>query len=150
MIQVMETPATEQIEALAADMARAWNRHDMAAFAVGFAFDADFVNVIGMHWRGRAEIQAMHERLHQSIFRDSQIRQLDSSVRFLRSDFAVAHYSWEMTGSHGTENWKVPEVRRTTMSMVLAPSKTAPHGWEIAALHNTEVVNVTMSDVDGK
>jgi hypothetical protein len=35
----------------------AWNRHDMKAFANLFAEDADFVNVAGAWWKGRAEIE---------------------------------------------------------------------------------------------
>jgi uncharacterized protein (TIGR02246 family) len=37
-----------------------WNSHDMANYAAQFTEDADFVNVVGMHWRGRQQIETMH------------------------------------------------------------------------------------------
>ena len=36
----------------------AWNRHDMAALAAVFTPDAQFVNVVGLWWKSRAEIEA--------------------------------------------------------------------------------------------
>ena len=36
----------------------AWDRHDMNAFGALFDSDADFVNVTGTHWHGRAEARA--------------------------------------------------------------------------------------------
>lgn len=43
---------------------KAWNSHDMKAFANLFTEDADFVNVIGLWWKGRGDIQKQHELLH--------------------------------------------------------------------------------------
>jgi hypothetical protein len=54
-----------------------------------------------------------------------------------------------MTGAHALDKWKVPEVRRTMMTVVLVPSETSQHGWKIAALHNTEVMQLSMQDVEG-
>ncbi|MEO5924767.1 MAG: SgcJ/EcaC family oxidoreductase [Bryobacteraceae bacterium] len=147
MIQVLETPATTRIGALIDSLETSWNRHDMRAYAALFAEDADFVNVVGMHWRGRAEILATHVRLHETIFRDSAIRPLDYSVRLVGPDVAHCIVSWEMTGAHGLENWQVPQVRTGKMSLVLTPAENSPSGWMIAALHNTEAVNISMADV---
>ena len=52
--------ARSQIANVVDGLTESWNRHDMEAYAAQFAEDADFVNVIGMHWRGRAEIEARH------------------------------------------------------------------------------------------
>ena len=154
MIQELEIPAqtqtTTQIESVVAALAETWNRHDIAGYAALFSEDADFVNVVGMHWRGRKEIEACHVRLHETIFRDTKVRCADWSVRLIREDVALAHISCQMIGAKGLENWKVPEVRRTEMSLVLVPSARSEHGWSITALHNTEVVPVSMSQLDGK
>jgi uncharacterized protein (TIGR02246 family) len=150
MIQELENSTQIQIESIAAALAETWNRHDMAAYAALFCEDADFVNVVGMHWRGRKEIEACHVRLHETIFRETKVRCVDWSFRMLREDVALAHVSCQMIGAKGLENWKVPEVRRTEMSLVLVPSVRSEHGWLIAALHNTEVVPVSMSQLDGK
>jgi uncharacterized protein (TIGR02246 family) len=63
--------ATASVKSVVASLAESWNRHDMAAFAAAFCDDADFVNVIGMHWQGRQEIEAKHAQTHRTIFRNS-------------------------------------------------------------------------------
>jgi hypothetical protein len=48
-----------------------WNSHDMKAFAQLFSDDAQFVNVVGMWWKNRSEIEAAMLR---AIGRISRIR----------------------------------------------------------------------------
>ena len=60
--------------------AEAWNRHDMDDFASLFCEDANFVNVVGMWWRNRSEIEAAHRATHATMFRDSQLEGVVSSV----------------------------------------------------------------------
>jgi hypothetical protein len=50
--------ATASVKSVMASLAESWNRHDVTAFAAALRDDADFVNVIGMHWQGRHEIEA--------------------------------------------------------------------------------------------
>lgn len=47
--------------------ATAWNNHDMDSFGKLFAPDADFVNVTGIHMKGRNEIQSHHSWSHGAI-----------------------------------------------------------------------------------
>jgi SnoaL-like domain len=47
-------------DGLVREIEDAWNSHDMRRFAACFAADADFVNVVGAWWRGRAEIEEKH------------------------------------------------------------------------------------------
>src|SRR5271163_3414933 len=82
----------------------AWNRHDMNVFGALFTPDADFVNVIGIHWKGRESIQLNHAFLHGAIpadsagvtppksaygvFKTSNITHKEVDVRFLGEDVA--------------------------------------------------------------
>jgi uncharacterized protein (TIGR02246 family) len=150
MNQVLETPATTKIEGFVHAVIDAWNRHDMRAYAACFTQDADFVNVVGMHWRGRPEIEACHIRLHETVFRDTSLRTLEWTVRFLGPEVGLVHISWEMTGAVGTENWQVPKVRHGVMTLVLVPAAEAEFGWLATSAHNTEVVPLSMSELDGK
>jgi uncharacterized protein (TIGR02246 family) len=150
MIQVLELPATVQIAGLIDALRDSWNRHDMKAYAALFEEGADFVNVVGMHWNGRAEIEAVHIRLHETIFRNTSLSDVKSTIRLLTPEIALVHVAWEMHGAEGLENWQVPEVRHGHMSLVLIANPKAEHGWLITALHNTEVVPVSMSDLDKK
>ncbi|MGK9232137.1 SgcJ/EcaC family oxidoreductase [Inquilinus limosus] len=58
-----------RLEDVPAAFIAAWNRHDMAALAALFAEDADFVNVVGLWWRSRAEIEAAHAATHATSSR---------------------------------------------------------------------------------
>jgi uncharacterized protein (TIGR02246 family) len=129
----------------------AWNQHDMTAFGKLFAVDADFVNVAGLWWKGRKEIQTQHAWTHGAIpiesegfeagarvlygiFKASTL-QLDSiEIRFLRSDVAVAHARWTLTG-----DTRAQRPRTGLLSFVL----TRQDGeWLIAAAQNTEINRV--------
>src|ERR1039458_6675681 len=91
--------ATDSVKTVISTLAESWNRHDMAAFAAAFAENADFVNVIGMHWQGRQEIEAKHTATHRTIFRNSTLQIVDQSVRFLSPSIALAHVSTELKGA---------------------------------------------------
>jgi uncharacterized protein (TIGR02246 family) len=50
--------------AVVAELTAAWNENDMHRFAARFAEDEEFVNVAGMWWRGRAELEERHTAAH--------------------------------------------------------------------------------------
>ena len=58
---VSSPDAAAGVKMVVSSLAESWNRHDMTAFAGAFSEDADFVNVVGMHWQGRQEIEAKHK-----------------------------------------------------------------------------------------
>jgi uncharacterized protein (TIGR02246 family) len=47
-------------EELVERFARAWNKGDAGGIASLFTSDADFVNVVGLWWRSREEIERAH------------------------------------------------------------------------------------------
>ena len=131
--------ATANVKSVVASLAESWNRHDMAAFAAAFAENADFVNVIGMHWQGRQEIEAKHTATHRTIFRNSVLQIVDVTVRFLNPTIALAHARTELRGAESLREPVAPEVRRTLLTCVL--TKDADR-WSITAAHNTDIVPV--------
>ena len=131
--------ATANVKSAVASLAESWNRHDMTAFAAAFAENADFVNVIGMHWHGRQEIEAKHTVTHRTIFRNSTLQIIDQSVRFLSPSIALAHVSTELKGAESLRERVAPETRRSLLTCVLV--KEADR-WLITAAHNTDIVPV--------
>ena len=127
--------------------AQAWNNHDMQAFGNLFAPDADFVNVAGDRWIGRDAIQAQHAyshgtipvdtkgfedlRRYHGIFKSSTLRITAIDIRFLRSDVAVAHASWELLGDTRTPNPR-------TGAFIFVVTRQNDH-WLIASAQNTEI-----------
>lgn len=130
-----------------AAFAETWNRHDMHAFGRLFSADADFVNVTGKWWKGRAAIEKNHAFLHGTIARNdtvgvttplpnfgifgrSTMRFDSTTVRMVRPDLAVAHVAWQLTGDARTG-----AVRGGLFLFVLTHGKKA---WQIVAAQNTE------------
>jgi uncharacterized protein (TIGR02246 family) len=75
-----------------------WNKHDMNAFADLFTDDAEWVNVVGMVWRGKAELMKAHRAAHETNFKNRSVYVDDLTVRFIRPDVAVAIVRWKVDG----------------------------------------------------
>jgi uncharacterized protein (TIGR02246 family) len=113
-----------------------WNRHDMKSLGSLFADDAQFVNVIGLWWHSRAEIQKEHEALHATRMRNSHLVATETLVHLLGPDAAVLLTRWELTGDTGIDGVTLP-MRRGVMSMVTV---RVGSGWQIASAQNTDIV----------
>lgn len=103
----------------------AWNSHDMAAIATLVSDDADFVNVWGMRWRGRAQIEREHAERHRTQFKDSVWTTRGVRIQFLKPDVALVHLEWGM---------QPPRQGLFTWIMLKEQGK-----WLIRAAHNTNV-----------
>src|SRR5271169_2444909 len=133
--------AKSQIAKLIDILSESWNRHDMATYAAQFTEDADFVNVIGMHWRGRPEIEARHADVHRTMFRNSTLRTLDYSLRLLTPGIVLAHIRWEMSGHQFPPEAHYPEIRHGVITGVLVEQGGR---WRIAAFHNTDIIPISL------
>lgn len=88
-----EKALQEQNEAFVA----AFNSGDIKAVAEAYAPDADFLSAQGQRVKGRDAL----EKYFAKGFAESKglkLKHSDSSVRFLKSDVAVADGTWEITG----------------------------------------------------
>ncbi len=113
-----------------------WNRHDMKALGSLFSDDAQFVNVIGLWWHSRAEIQKEHEALHATRMRSSHLVATETAVRLLDPDAAVLVHRWELTGDTGIDGVTLP-MRRGIMTLVTVKEG---HRWQIVSAQNTDIV----------
>jgi uncharacterized protein (TIGR02246 family) len=115
----------------------AWNSHDMDAFALLFATDADFVNVIGMRWIGRDAIKQQHAASHATIFKSTTLKIGATTVRFLTTDIATARSVWSLSGI-GSGPGKIAPTRTGVLTHVL----TRIDGqWQIVLSQNTDITN---------
>ena len=128
-------PETGKPAHVAAAFADAWNRHDMAAFAALFADAANFVNVVGMWWKNRAEIEAAHRATHETIFRDSRLEGEVASVVELAPGLASVHYAWGLTGALAPDGSRVG-VRKGILLLIVQEGQS---GWTIKVAQNTDI-----------
>src|SRR5688500_969038 len=79
------------IHAIVSKLERGWNSGSGVQFAAPFAENSDYVVVNGMHLKGRRENAAGHQRIFDSIYKDSRLTIKIENIRMLRSDVAIAH-----------------------------------------------------------
>lgn len=138
---VLSLPASggaqvDRPEGLVDGFIRAWNAHDMKALGELFAEDADFVNVAGKWWKGRAEIQAIHEEAHATRFKTTILVETSTAVRLPRPDVAVLHFKWELSGELDREG--KPAVTRHGIMQIVAVKQAG--GWTIVSAQNTNAM----------
>ena len=109
-----------------------WNTKNGAAFAKPFAEDADYVVINGMYIKGQATIAGQHQRIFDTIFKDTKLALTVKQVRFLRPDVAVVHASGHRDGP--TKEL----VQDAIMTFIMTKGQ---QGWTIAAFQNTAVAS---------
>jgi len=129
-------PEADGPKALVDGFIRAWNTHDMKAFGELFAEDADFVNVGGKWWKGRARIQAQHEQAHATRFKSTTLVETNTTVRLVRPDVAVLHFEWELSGEVDPDG--KPAITRHGIMQIVAVQQTG--AWRIVSAQNTNTM----------
>jgi uncharacterized protein (TIGR02246 family) len=107
-----------------------WNTKSGALFAKPFAEDADYVVINGMYIKGRAAIEAGHQRIFDTIYKDTTLSLSVKQIRFLRPEVAVVHVSGQRVG---------PTKDVVNDAMIILVMTKEKQGWVIAAFQNTGV-----------
>jgi uncharacterized protein (TIGR02246 family) len=113
----------------------------MKAFALRFAPDAEFANVVGLWWQGRGEIEKAHASMHATLFRQSRLTMSDSSIRFPLGRVAVARSRWILEGLVSPEDAPLP-ARQGILLNVL---RRGPAAWSIIDPQNTDIIEGQLS-----
>ena len=133
----LSTADRAAIERVFAHQAEAWNRHDMHGFAADMTPDADWINVVGMHWHGRDTIEHAHAALHHlPLFANSRMVPGALEVRPLSPDVALAVWQADIKDAGPTPGGGVYPTAGAIGTFVLV--RTAA-GWRIAHGHNTSI-----------
>jgi uncharacterized protein (TIGR02246 family) len=106
------------IESVMLMFQESWNSHDAASLARLFDASADFVNVVGLRAKGRAEIEAFHTPIFKTMFAESNLTMTGFHSRLLHTDVAALDAEWEMTGAKDPMGNPLP-YRRGLASAVL-------------------------------
>lgn len=128
----VHTEASEIVSQLASGFVDSWNSHDMASFAELFHGDGDFVNVVGLHMRGRDEIQRHHASAHAGPFRASTLRLDVEDAREIAPGVLVGHVRGTLRGDS-----RDPSGVRTSMLTFVIERRSGV--WKIVTAHNTNI-----------
>jgi uncharacterized protein (TIGR02246 family) len=90
--------ADADIRALIAEQAAAWNRHDATAWASRFVPEAEFINILGTSFSGKAAIEGVTTRIFATIFKESHDSVTVQKIMWVSPDLAIAHYEHAVSG----------------------------------------------------
>ena len=126
--------AAEKVKAVLDRWEAAWNASDMTAMWQLATDDIHWVNVVGMHWRGKSEVQKAHQAYFDLMFKDRSCK-LDEieSIEALPGGACVAVVRWSM-GGFRRPNGMMRPPGRDRMSLVLVP-----RGEGLAIAHGANV-----------
>ena len=110
-----------------------WNKHDFSDMKNYVSEDADFVNVAGMHWKGREDIQYAHNKTHEQIFKDKPLIKLSVVILFLTKDVAIAHVHMQLQGDLVTPDGSKKVAPDALATFVFLKKDEA---WVITAVEN--------------
>lgn len=80
------------IEAQVDAMVDSWNKHnysDMKAYATE---DCSWVNIVGMVWKNRNEVEYAHQFYHNNMFKHTTMTKKGVAVRLLNPSTALVHF----------------------------------------------------------
>lgn len=80
----------KQIQSQVAQMVSDWNTHEFQNMDSYMTDDVEWVNIVGMWWKGRAEVKATHQGNFGAFFKGVPFTQKSLKTRFLTKDVAVA------------------------------------------------------------
>ena len=88
----------DQLTAMIDKWEKAWNSHDMHAFASLFHEDGVWILWTGDVWKGRKAIEEGHAAVHKTVFRNSVQRERLEELTFVGPDAAVVRFYSTLTG----------------------------------------------------
>lgn len=89
-----ETAINKQVDA----MIYSWNHHNYDDLKNYTTENTDWVNVVGMWWKGRKESQYAHQQYHNTIFKTTIMEKTSVTIRFVTKDVAIAHVVLHTSG----------------------------------------------------
>ncbi|MBD8679857.1 SgcJ/EcaC family oxidoreductase [Sphingomonas sp. CFBP 13720] len=117
----MQSSNSDRVRQLVDRYAAAWNASDMDAMAKLYVEDVHWVNIVGMHWQGKAQVDRAHRAYFDIMFRGVPLTlETVESVVVLSEDTVVAVIRWSV-GAFKTPFGEQMPPSRDRMSLVLVP-----------------------------
>lgn len=66
-----------------------WNTHDFKNMESYTTPDVEWVNIVGMYWRGLQQVKMSHQAIFDAVFKNVPFSKKEVSVRFITPDVAV-------------------------------------------------------------
>ncbi len=126
-----------QLAHILEEQAAAWNRGDAAAWAAAFTDDADFVNIRGQVFAGRAAVAAQHARIFAGPFKGSHITitirrssEPAPGLALIETDQTVTHFAFLPPGI-------APTAEGSLLTHMKYVAMARDGAWHLIAAQNT-------------
>jgi uncharacterized protein (TIGR02246 family) len=86
--------------------------------------------------QGRSDFEKFHVRLLSGRFKDSTITPLETTMRFLRPDMAVVHWSWKIVGDKNADG----TLRQPRYGMMTLVAEKQAGRWLVVVGQNTNAI----------
>jgi uncharacterized protein (TIGR02246 family) len=113
-----------------------WNRHDMAAFAELLTEDVEWVNPVGMWWRGKANVKRAHQAYHENFFKETSRHADALTIQHLTPDVAIVTGTYRMGDWTRPDNGRLISNSKDRMTYVLVKQQGR---WLISRGHVTDI-----------
>lgn len=130
----LETIDKSEINQIISHFTHAWNECNGQGSADFYAKDADFVNIFGITFSGKDEIESRHVAIHQGFLKESFFEVIQVKLREAKSDIVIAHVKWKVSNLH------IPCKDMKEMNGIFTHVLSKTEGkWEIIASQNTPI-----------
>ncbi|MEK6481124.1 SgcJ/EcaC family oxidoreductase [Catalinimonas sp. 4WD22] len=133
----MQYSKADSPESIPQIFVEAWNQRDAVKLASIFDEDAEFINVTGLWWHNRKDIEKAHDYGLRTIFNESALKLIQTKVRYLTEGIAVVQAKMRLSGQTPTDKVSDPGVRRNIFTFVLHRSGEQ---WSVASAQNTDII----------
>lgn len=132
MNETHDATAGASLETVVAGLEKAWNTGDGGAFAAFFAEDADFVNIFGMHAKGKQAIADGHNMIFRTVYAGSVLSCRIKQTRMIADEVALVHMGSRLRVPQGPLAGEMNSVPSAVL-------KRNGAEWKIVAFQNTLV-----------
>ncbi|RYY28094.1 MAG: SgcJ/EcaC family oxidoreductase [Sphingobacteriaceae bacterium] len=84
-------------------MVNSWNKHNHSDMKNYTTKDCNWVNIVGMWWKNRKEVEYSTQFYHENMFKTTLMTKKRVSIQLLRNDVALVHFVSHI-GSFKTPN----------------------------------------------
>ena len=126
----------DQLTAVVDKWEKAWNSHDMRAFASLFHEDGVWILWTGDVWKGRKSIEEGHSAVHKTVFRNSVQREQLEELTFLGPDAAVVRFYSTLAGDE-----RAPGKTIRSRKILIVTRRAG--AWKVGWGQNTRLADTT-------
>jgi uncharacterized protein (TIGR02246 family) len=112
---------------------KVWNDQEGHGFAEHYCNDADFVNIFGMIFLGKNEIEERHIKILKTFLKGSTFEVLNIRLREATSDVIIAHVEWKVSNTPPSKKDSLNEMKGIFTHVFLKNDDR----WKITATQNT-------------